>query len=106
MEKRIEIVGEQVLYQNGSFRRVRRWIRGWHPELGQLMMGFTGPETVMEVDSIRPMGTYYVQEANLPSPDIQQPGDTTEVIQLPSCPTSCNLQPDAPTECFQQRIPA
>ncbi len=69
MEKRIEIVGEQVLDQSGSYRRVRRWIRGWHPELGTLMMGYTGPETVMDVDVICPLGTFYVHEApSLPSP--------------------------------------
>ena len=60
MEKTLEIVGEEIIHQQGCYRRLRRWVKGWHPELGQLMFGLSGPETVMEVDSIRPMGTFTV----------------------------------------------
>lgn len=87
MEKMIEIVGEEVIHQQNSFRRVRRWIKGWHPELGLLTFGYTGPETVMEVDLIRPMGTYIVTEFNLLSPDGNCPPQSAGSIPpLSDCP--------------------
>jgi hypothetical protein len=51
---RADVLHEEVLYQHGSYRRVRRYLRGAHPELGQLHRGYTGLETLVEVDVIVP----------------------------------------------------
>lgn len=62
-----EILGEQVLHQQGSFRRLRRWLRGKHPELGLLQppwAGLSGDwETVVEVDAVSPLFTVRVDNA-------------------------------------------
>ena len=59
----IEILDEHVLYQNNSFKRVRRWLRGKHPKLGVLSMGgITGEwETIQVTDVIMAMGTFTVE---------------------------------------------
>ena len=57
------LLDEWLLYQSGSLRRVRRWYAGHHPNIGgQCIVGFTGPETVVEVDVIRAVGKYWVKE--------------------------------------------
>lgn len=56
----IEILDEHVLYQNGCFKRVRRWLRGKHPTLGVLHQGYTGWETIQEVDVISAMQVFTV----------------------------------------------
>ncbi len=61
-QKTIEIVGERVLNESGCFRRIQRWIKGWHPELGTLIFGLTGPETLVETHSIRPMKVFTVSD--------------------------------------------
>lgn len=53
----IEILDEHVLRQNGCYRYVRRWLRGIHPERGQIIQGLTGWETVEEKSVIKAMGT-------------------------------------------------
>lgn len=60
----VEILGEEVLFRSGCFRRVRRWLRGIHPGLGVVIRGYTGWETVQEISVIRPMTVLYVSEAN------------------------------------------
>jgi len=57
-----EIVGEQILYSNGPFRRVRRWVKGKYPNLGRIIYGFTGWETEIEMDVIKPVRTFLVAE--------------------------------------------
>lgn len=59
----VEILDEVVLYQSstGTFRRVRRWLRGWHKDKGQLCWGWTGQETVQECDVIKAMDTFEVE---------------------------------------------
>lgn len=47
-----EILSEQVLYQNGSYKRIRRWISGIHPHRGVITRGYTGFETIEELDII------------------------------------------------------
>ena len=42
----IEILGEQFIERN----RVRRWLRGKHPDLGAVIQGYTGWETVQELE--------------------------------------------------------
>lgn len=50
------ILDEIVLKQHGSYRQVRRYVKGKHPHLGPIMIGWSGGwETVWDVDVIRPM---------------------------------------------------
>jgi len=59
-----EILDEQTIYEQGSFRQVRRWYRGRHPELGRLIQPektLSGDwETVAEETVIRPTKTFTV----------------------------------------------
>lgn len=57
----IEILDEQIIHQCNSFKRVKRWLRGKHPQLGVLHMGYTGWETIQEADVITPMMTFTVE---------------------------------------------
>lgn len=56
-----EVLGEIVLFQQGTFSRVRRYLRGWHPEAGTLHSGWQGPETIAEKDVIKPLGVFQVR---------------------------------------------
>lgn len=58
----IEILDEQIVYQNGPYMRVKRWLRGVHPKLGTITYGLTGWETLVEKDIIKPNRTFYVYE--------------------------------------------
>jgi len=58
----LEMVGEQILYSNGSLSRVRRWIKGQHPHLGKIIYGLTGWETEVEIDVIKPLRLFSVVE--------------------------------------------
>ncbi len=64
LEGGIEVLDEHLLHQSGSFKRVRRWLRGHHPKLGLLSFGYTGPETIQEVDVIIAMQVFTVLPAN------------------------------------------
>jgi len=57
-----EIVGTEVIAQSGCFMRVRRYYRGWHPQLGTLHFGWSGKETIEEADVIKAMGIFTVSE--------------------------------------------
>lgn len=57
-----DILDEKVLYQSGALQRIRRWWRGVRPDLGTIMFGLTGLETVQETDRIRPLHTFRVEE--------------------------------------------
>ena len=52
----IEILGEEVIRSSpsGTFLTVRRWLRGKYPKFGKLVYGYTGIETVIEMDIILP----------------------------------------------------
>jgi hypothetical protein len=54
-----QVLGEQILYQQGSFKRVKRYLKGFHPELGKLYEGLSGKETIQEKDIITPVITFY-----------------------------------------------
>ncbi len=60
----LEILDEIVLHssETGTYKRVRRWIRGWHAELGSLIWGITGKETIIETDVVRPIGKFHVMQ--------------------------------------------
>lgn len=57
-----EILNTEIIHQSGSFMRVRRWLKGAHPERGKLVRGWTGMETIEEVDFIKPIGFYTVMK--------------------------------------------
>jgi hypothetical protein len=57
----LEILDEQVIYRNNNFIRVKRWIKGRHPELGKIIWGHTGVETLVETDLIIPTQTFFVE---------------------------------------------
>jgi len=59
----IELLCEQVIEENGSFKRVKRWWRGWHPELGKLCFGWQGKETIQEIAVIKPIMIIEVKPA-------------------------------------------
>lgn len=83
-DKKVEILGEEILSQNGSFRRVRRWVRGVHPELGVIVQGYTGWETMMDVDVIKPMAVVHVIPEILPIP-------STSKEKAKECPALQNV---------------
>ena len=62
--ERLKILHEQVLEQQNSFRRVKRYIRGWHPEIKNavLIKGITGKETYFEGTVIEPIGVFYIDK--------------------------------------------
>lgn len=60
----IEILDEQTVYQQGSFRKIRRWLRGVHPHLGVIINGLTGLETYQELCVVRPTHSFTVLSRN------------------------------------------
>lgn len=60
-----ELLGEQIIYEKGSLRRVRRYYRGWYPNMGPLSVltstGWQGQETIVEMDAVRPVRTFMVE---------------------------------------------
>ena len=56
------MLDQQVLYQRGCFKRVRRYLRGIFPERGIISKGYTGFETIEEVDVISAIKKIEVRE--------------------------------------------
>ena len=60
----LTILGEQVIHESGTFRRVRRYVQGCHPDLGVMVVGWSGGwETVWELAVLRPSRVYAVEDA-------------------------------------------
>ena len=62
----MKILDRRTLYAQGSYRRERVWMPGWHPELcrnhlGRLTVGLTGRETVFERDVLTAVGRFQVR---------------------------------------------
>lgn len=57
-----DILDEQVISQQGRYKRIKRWWRGIHPDKGVIIQGYTGWETVEEKDLIVPVQTFHVQK--------------------------------------------
>lgn len=55
-----EVVGEEIIREHGHYKRIRRWIKGKHPKLGIIIWGYTGWETVQELDVVYAIGTFRV----------------------------------------------
>lgn len=61
--QQLVILGEVVLCQNGPLRRLRRYVKGKHPHLGPMQIGWSGGwETIWEVDSFMPQHHWQVKE--------------------------------------------
>lgn len=60
-----EIVGQKILHENGSFRRVRYWLRGKVYGIQNLtkkyVEGWSGIETQVDVDEIFPSKIFDVK---------------------------------------------
>ena len=57
----IRILGEVVLCHKNSYKIVRRYLEGVHPELGIIAWGLSGKlETIQEIDIISPIRTVRV----------------------------------------------
>jgi hypothetical protein len=75
----VDILNEQIVHQNGPYKRVKRWIRGIYPKLGIIHKGLTGWETVVEKDVIVPNYTFIVVECmNNSSAVVPNHEDTTQ----------------------------
>lgn len=83
----IEVLDEQIVYQNGPFRRVKRWLRGVHPSLGVITKGLTGLETLVEKDIIVPTRTFHVIENSNASQTLLRGTDS-------QCPEQINKEAD------------
>ena len=59
------VLDTQIIYKSGCFMCVRQWIKGIHPQLGIISKGWTGWETIIEKDVIKPLHTFYVKENNV-----------------------------------------
>lgn len=59
----MEIIHNEVLCKNGSFTRRRLYIKGWGHKIpdSKEIKGFTGKETIVEMDFITPLFTFYVK---------------------------------------------
>lgn len=56
----LEVLDEQILCSRGSFKTIRRWVKGAHPGLGTIIMGLTGWETVIDQEILIPMVKIHV----------------------------------------------
>lgn len=57
-----EILDSKIVSQNGPYLRIKRWLRGIHPERGIIVKGLTGFETIEEKDVFRPEHRFNVVE--------------------------------------------
>jgi len=58
------ILSERVISQQGCFRRVIRYLEGWHASKGKLTMGYRGKETIQTIDLIEPKVVFEVRQEN------------------------------------------
>ena len=57
----MKILHQEVIYSQGCFLRVKRWIKGWVKiPNGKYIIGLTGRETEVVVEIIRPKHTFFV----------------------------------------------
>ena len=55
-----EVLDTQILYRSGAILKIRRWYKGIHPTFGKITKGWSGWETVAEVDLIKPLHIFTV----------------------------------------------
>lgn len=61
-ERKPEVLDEQIIEENGSFKRVRRHLKGHWPSKGMLSFGWQGKETIEEKTIIEPIETVRVKD--------------------------------------------
>lgn len=64
MNKEYLLIGEKIMSESGALRIVKRWYVGHHPELSGAILtnGWTGKETVVEMQVLKPTHTFIVYE--------------------------------------------
>lgn len=63
----LEVLDTFIVCQQGGFRCVLEYVRGWYPELGRLHVGYQGQETIIEKDILTPTRTFNVIERISPN---------------------------------------
>lgn len=61
-EEEPKVLSEEIIKDYGSYKRVRRYLKGWYPERGKLCFGWSGKETIEEKDVIMPIKTFMVED--------------------------------------------
>ena len=69
----VEVLDDQLLQKAGSFERHRYYVRGHHPGLGLLHMGWQGKETIIEKDVIRSVRIFEVLPMQPHLPGLELP---------------------------------
>ena len=61
-KENFELLSEKLLRQNGAISVVRRYYKGWFPQLPNavLCVGWTGKETRQDIEVIKPIKTFTV----------------------------------------------
>jgi len=60
-----QLVGRMMVSDQGGFRIIKSWYSGWHPELnGTLINGWSGKETEVEGEFIKPIKIVEVRREN------------------------------------------
>ncbi len=57
IESKLNLVSETVLQEQGAFKKVRRFYKGWHPSIPNAVLignGYQGKETKVETTIIKP----------------------------------------------------
>ena len=57
-----EILNEKIVWIRGLHITRQRWLKGVHPDLGTIIWGLTGWETVVVFDSVVPSRVVQVAE--------------------------------------------
>jgi hypothetical protein len=59
-----EVIGHEIVVEQGSFRKERFWLAGWinidTRGAVQYVHGYSGKETMITIDYIRPLVTFDV----------------------------------------------
>lgn len=61
--KGLIILDEKVIEETDHFKVIKRWIKGYHPELGSIQIGWSkGVETIAECRILKSLRTFEVQQ--------------------------------------------
>ena len=65
-KEQYQLVGRSMVSENGSFRIIKSWYAGWWPELGgKLINGWSGKETEVEGEVIKPIKIVEVKDGKI-----------------------------------------
>jgi hypothetical protein len=57
----MQVLHREVVSTHGQFVLIREYVAGRHPELGKIISGYTGWETVIEREVLVPTGLLLVE---------------------------------------------